>query len=126
MNVPPSEKTVDVRIIDAAFRIINGRPAAFMSPPIKAFDRMNALAYSFLIMHKDSDGEERKVLFDLGAPKDWENDLPPSVAQGVKKWERAGIEVKVKHYLSDIVKDSGIPLEDINAVIWRYAALSVL
>lgn len=126
MNVPPSNQTVDVRIIDTTLRIINGRPAAFMSPAINGFDRMNALAYSFLITHQDSKGKKRKFLFDLGAPQDWKNDLPPNVAQGVKKWERAGIQVEVKHYLSDILKDSRIPLEEIEAVIWRYAQLFIL
>jgi len=91
-----------------------------MSPIIKGFDSMNALAYSFLISHKDINRKETKLLFDLGAPKDWKNDLPPSVAQGVVKWERAGIEIKVEHYLSDIIKEHNIALGEIEAVIWRY------
>lgn len=123
INVPLSNKTVDVCIIDTTLRIINGRPAAFMSPAIKGFDRMNALAYSFLITHQDSKGKKKKFLFDLGAPKDWKNDLPPNIAQSVKKWEQAGIKVEVKHYLSDILKDSRIPLEEIEALIWRYGLL---
>ena len=119
IKVPASNHTVDVRIIDTTFRLINGRPAAFMSPTIKGFDRMNALAYSFLITHKHN-GKERNFLFDLGAPKDWKNDLPPTVAQGVIKWEKAGIEIEVEKYLSEILKESDIPLENIEGLIWRY------
>lgn len=119
IDVPSSNQTVQVQIIDTTFRIINGRPAAFMGPPIKGFDRMNALAYSLLIRHPGSDGKERKFLFDLGAPKDWKNDLPTPVAEGVKKWEKAGITVEVKKYLSEIIEENGIPLEEIEAVIWR-------
>lgn len=119
IKVPPSNHIVDVRIIDTTFRLINGRPAAFMSPTIKGFDRMNALAYSFLITHKEND-KERKFLFDLGAPKDWKNDLPPAVAQGVVRWEKAGIDIKVEKYLSEILEESGIPLKDIEGLIWRY------
>lgn len=120
IKVPSSNHTVDVRIIDTQFRIINGRPQAFMSPAIKGFDRMNALAYSFLVTHRDSHGKETKVLFDLGAPKDWKNDLPPSISQGVEKWGKAGIKVDAKEYLSDIIRGYGIPLADIEAIIWRY------
>lgn len=121
--VPASDRTVAVSIIDSTFRLTNGRPAAFMSPSIKGFDRMNALAYSFLITHRDPAGKERKFLFDLGAPKDWKNDLPPSIAQNVEKWERAGIKVEAKKYLSDIIKESRIPIEEIEGVIWRHATL---
>ena len=80
---------------------------------------MNALAYSFLITHRDSAGISQKYLFDLGAPKDWATDLPPSVADSVKKWERAGIQIEVEQYVSDILQQSGVALEDIHGVIWR-------
>lgn len=119
IDVPASSQTVDVRIIDTTFRIINGRPQAFMSPAIKGFDRMNALAYSFLITHQDSTGKESKFLFDLGAPKNWKTDLPPSIAQGVEKWERAGIQVSCEKYVTEILEESGIPLESIEGAIWR-------
>ena len=91
-----------------------------MSPAIKGFDRMNALAYSFLITHRDrSTGEERRFLFDLGAPKDWKNDLPPTVADGVKKWEKAGIQITCEKYLSELLEESGIRLESIEGMVWR-------
>jgi hypothetical protein len=91
-----------------------------MSPAIKGFDRMNALAYSFLITHRDgSTGKERRLLFDLGAPKDWKNDLPPSVADQVKKWEKVGIRIECEKYLSEILEDSGIRLESIEGMVWR-------
>lgn len=81
---------------------------------------MNALAYSFLITHRDASGKERRMLFDLGAPKDWKNDLPPGVADSVKKWEKAGIQIKCEKYLSEILVDNGIPLESIESLIWRW------
>ena len=126
INVPPSNNTVDVHIFDTKFRIINGRPQAFMSPAIKGFDRMNALAYSFLITHRDvAIHKEQRLLFDLGAPKDWKNDLPPSVADNVKKWERAGIRIQCEKYLSEILEESGIRLDSIDGMIWRYVVLPV-
>ena len=118
-NIPASSHVVDVCIFDTSLRIINGRPQAFMSPAIKGFDRMNALAYSFLITHRDAAGRERNYLFDLGAPKDWENDLPPSIASSVKKWERADIHVEVKQNLSEIIEQSGLALKNIEGIIWR-------
>ena len=121
VDVPQSTHTVDVHIFDTTFRIINGRPQAFMDPAIKGFDRMNALAYSFLITHRDNlTSTERRLLFDLGAPKDWKNDLPPSIADNVKKWERAGIRIECEKYVSEILEESGIPLESIEGMVWRY------
>lgn len=120
VDIPSSTHTVDIHIFDTTFRIINGRPQAFMSPAIKGFDRMNALAYSFLITYKDSrTGVQQRLLFDLGAPKDWKNDLPPSVADGVKKWERAGIRIECRKYLSEILEENGIPPESIEGMVWR-------
>ncbi|KAK3722160.1 hypothetical protein LTR37_002593 [Vermiconidia calcicola] len=120
IDVPASTHTVDVRNIDTTFRLTNGRPAAFMSPAIKGFDRMNALAFSFLITHKGARGNETTYLFDLGAPRDWATDLPPDIAQGVAKWERAGINVEVKQNLADILTDSGMSLKDIHGAIWSH------
>ena len=120
ISVPSSSSTVDVQIVDTTFHIVNGRPQAFMSPAIKGFDRMNALAYSFLITYRDpSTGKERRLVFDLGAPKDWKNDLPPSVADQVKKWEKVGIQIKCEKYLNEILEDSGIDLQSIESMVWR-------
>ena len=119
IKVPPSTQTVDVQIFDSTFRIVNGRPQGFMSPHIKGFDRMNALAYSFLITHRDSKGSTRKFLFDLGAPKNWKTDLPPKVADEFKKWERAGIQIKIEKYVSEVLVDHGVALEDLAGIIWR-------
>lgn len=81
---------------------------------------MNALAYSFLISHKDpKTGIHQRLLFDLGAPKDWKNDLPPSVADGVKKWERAGIRIECEKYLSEILEEGGVRLDSIDSMVWR-------
>ena len=121
IDIPSSTSTVDVQIFDTTLRILNGRPQAFMSPAIKGFDRMNALAYSFLITHKDaSTGRERRLLFDLGAPKNWKDDLPPAIADSVKKWERAGIQIECKKYLSELLDESGVPLDSIDAMVWRF------
>lgn len=119
VTIPSSSQTVDVRIFDTTFRILGGRPQAFMSPLIKGFERMNALAYSFLITHKGSNGKERKFLFDLGAPKNWKEDLPPSIADNVKKWERAGIQIECKQYLTELLRDNGVSPEEIEGMIWR-------
>jgi len=119
VTIPPSTQTVNVQIFDTTFRILGGRPQAFMSPLIKGFERMNALAYSFLITHKDSNGKERKFLFDLGAPKNWKEDLPPSIADHVKKWEKAGIVIECEKYLTELLRDHGVVLEEIEGMIWR-------
>jgi len=119
LGIPISAKTVDIHIFDTQFRILNGRPQAFMCPPIKGFDRMDALAYSFLITHTGDHGKISRYLFDLGAPKNWKQDLPPPVADEVKKWERAGIVIESPKYMTEVLEENGLRAEEIDGLVWR-------
>jgi len=84
---------------------------------MKGFETFDACAYSFLIKHKDSkSGKERRLVFDLGGPKDYKNDLPPAVVHQFSQW---GCEVIVDKYVSEILEENGVPLDSIEAVVWR-------
>ena len=72
LNIPPSDSTVKVSIIDSTTRI--EIPAeVFLTPKIEGHDILKAPAYSFLI---ENVAKSQKILFDLGVRKDWENMAP--------------------------------------------------
>jgi hypothetical protein len=75
LNIPPSNATVHVQLIDTTSQINGIAVAPFFEPPIKGHDALNCPAFAFLITHPTL---ERSLIFDLGVRKDWEN-LAPKV-----------------------------------------------
>lgn len=109
LNIPPSRSTARLYIIDTTLDA-NVPSAHFIGPPIKGFDNLRLIAYSFLIVHYDRAGNERKSIFDLGNPKDIEGDLPPAVAEMI---QRSDGHMKIDKYVSDILIEHRV------AIIWR-------
>ena len=115
VNIPASSSTVRVSIIDTSLDAY--LPTShFFGPTIKGFENFRAVAYAFLITHTDNNGKERKIVFDLGTPKDLEQDFPPSVGEGVKAMFGS---IKVDKYVSEILEENNIPIESIESVVWR-------
>ena len=111
LNIPSSQSTVIVHVIDTTARLqVPSR--IVLEPEIKGFDTLDAPTFSFLIEHPTSG---RKVLFDLGMRKDWEN-LAPVI---VRQIENAGTKVNVEKGVADILNDGGVKPEAIEAIIWR-------
>lgn len=110
--VPAGTQTVQVRIIDSTTRI-GKLPANFlMKPPVHGLQYMPVLpAWSFLIEHASG----RKVLFDLGVPKDYYA-FSPTVT---KHLERQGWEVSVDKDVIDILEENGLAPCQISSIIWR-------
>lgn len=71
----------------------------------------------FVLTHTDSGGKVRRVLFDLGARKDWEN-MAPHVVQATKAIEGAILEPMEN--VADLLERGGIDRASIEALIWRY------
>lgn len=115
LNVPISNSTVRVSIIDTT---IDGDipTAPFMGPPIPGFERWRAVGYAFLVTHTDADGNVRRVVFDLGLPKDLANDFPPPVIEATVE---IGVIMTAEKYVSEILSENGVSLEDIEALILR-------
>ncbi|KAL9612333.1 MAG: hypothetical protein Q9167_003066 [Letrouitia subvulpina] len=70
-------------------------------------------AYSFLIEHP---GDGRKLLFDLGVRKDWEN-LSPSIVKHIKAWNA---KVSVEKGVAEILEEGGVNPQEIEAIIWSH------
>ena len=83
-------------------------------PPIKGFDRLKCGTWSFHIEHPSG----RKLLYDLGCRKDWEN-LPPAL--GLEKMVGEGyLGLEVEKNVSEILTEGGVRLEEIEGVIWSH------
>ncbi|KAH6988903.1 hypothetical protein BKA56DRAFT_611187 [Ilyonectria sp. MPI-CAGE-AT-0026] len=115
ISIPPSTSTVSVSILNLPLITTGITTAPFLGPAIKGFETFDVASYAFLIANGD-----RRIVFDLGAPKNWETDLPPSVAAGVQAVIDNGGTVHVEDYLSDILVRESVPLESIESVIWSH------
>ncbi|OAP64179.1 hypothetical protein AYL99_00151 [Fonsecaea erecta] len=112
LNIPPSNSTVSVKIIDSTSWIKVPLGDLF-GPSIPGHDYLSCPAFAFLIEHAPSG---RKVLFDLGTRRDWEN-LAPAIVNTIKSnnWE-----LTVQKNVSEILTDNGVDLASIEAIIWSH------
>lgn len=109
--IPPSSVTVDVSIINTTSRVWDVPTTYFVSPEIPGFSHFDVPAFAFLIEH----GTQGKYLFDLGIRKDYEN-LPPAYYNRIKA---GGWNLSVEMDVADILVQAGVPLTDIQGIIWR-------
>jgi hypothetical protein len=121
LNIPSSSATAQVRIVDTTSTI--DCPAdAFMLPRIGGLDRLIVNAWAFIVEGPEipgANGKRRKIMFDLGVRKDWENLATPLV-EGLKK---RGFRVSVEKDVATLLKEAGERLEDFEAIIWRYSSI---
>ena len=111
LNIPASSSTVSVKIIDIS-TIANVPMHALVTPQVSGIQvAEDAPSYSFLIEHPSG----QKVLFDLGIRKDWHN-LAPAI---VERFKKVGHRPMAKKNVSEILDESGIGKDSIQAVIWR-------
>ncbi|GAD93957.1 hypothetical protein MYCGRDRAFT_67907 [Paecilomyces variotii No. 5] len=110
----PAGNAIRVRIIDSTSRI-KAPVAYFMRPLIEGHDQLMAPAYSFLIEQKSS---SRKILFDLGLRKDWQNH-PPAVQSIISG---PGWEMSVEKNVAEILQENNVDVAGgaIEAVIWSH------
>ncbi|KAK1990187.1 metallo-beta-lactamase superfamily protein [Colletotrichum falcatum] len=117
LGIPASTATVQVSIIDTTFD--GDLPTApFMGPAIKGFERWHGVGYAFLVTHADAEGNERRVLFDLGLPRDGDNDISPPVIEAAKAMDA---RMTAQKYVSEILAENGVDLGSIEALIWSHA-----
>ena len=112
VDIPSSDSTVNVHIINTTSRIRNIPFSVFVEPPIKGLEYLDCPAYSFLI---ENPANGRKVLFDLGVRKDWKN-LAPRIADRIRG---GGWQVTVEKDVAEILQEGGVKPGDIDAIIWR-------
>jgi len=110
----PSGAAAKVQIIDAS-AAIEVPLEVFMSPTIPGHETLHARCFSFLIEQVSSG---RKLLFDLGCRKDWQNFSPAimSIISG------PGWKVEVEKSMSEILQENGVDAAGgaIEGIIWSH------
>ena len=112
LEVPDSPNTIKISIINTTARIDQLPSQYHYEHSYEGFDYLNCPCLAFLIEHPPSG---RKILFDLGMRKDWEN-LAPSIVQMIKA---VGTKVSVQRSVTEILEAGGVRGKDIEAIIWR-------
>lgn len=121
LNIPDSTSTVSVSVIDGVRSFTGAPTGAFFGPGIEGFEKFDVVVFSFLVTHNDpSTSTTRKVLFDIGLPKDWDQYLPPSTVENIKGWVQAGASIDIPKNGAEIIADGGTDLKSIEAVIWSH------
>lgn len=85
-----------------------------VEPEIEGNEQLDCPSFSFLIQHPSG----RRVLFDIGTRKDWEN-LPPAVLRIFKEHSLAA---NVQKNVSEILEEHGFAVSKgaFEAVIWSH------
>ncbi|KAH7380258.1 beta-lactamase-like protein [Phaeosphaeria sp. MPI-PUGE-AT-0046c] len=112
LSFPSSDSIVRLRAIDAKTQM-SVSSKGFIQPVLPGFEVLNLTSITFLVEHLRLD---KKVLFDCGARKDFENFSP-------RIKERLNLNVKGLHVDKDvheIVQEAGFDLEQLDATIWSH------
>lgn len=118
LNIPISDNTVDVSIIDTTSHI-RIDTARFFGPEIRGNETLQACCYSFLIQHHNPFNPSKydTLIFDLGVRKDYENS--PKVLTDMLKYLPSDA-VKVEKSVSTILEENGVALDTVGGVIWSH------
>ncbi|QDS75268.1 hypothetical protein FKW77_000861 [Venturia effusa] len=84
-----------------------------VQPEIANFKTVTCPSYAFLIHHPS---KNRKLVFDLGVRKNWEESAKP-IADRIKK---GGWTVTVEKDVAQTLEENGVPTTEIEAVIWSH------
>ncbi|RAL08780.1 MBL fold metallo-hydrolase [Aspergillus homomorphus CBS 101889] len=112
LDVPQSDHTVRVRMVDTT-TLMSLRTETLIQPLQLGHEFLNLTDVAFLI---ENDALNKKIMFDLGSRKDYWN-LPTVAKRGISKILSA---LKVEKDVGEILKESGVSLEEITSIIWSH------
>ncbi|PGH10922.1 hypothetical protein AJ79_05167 [Helicocarpus griseus UAMH5409] len=111
-QVPQGQETITVKL----FNHVSFGPAhiqRFYKPPVPGLEtHASTPSFSFLLEHPSG----RKLVWDLGIRKDYQN-YSPKIAAYIPTTK---YDIKVTHNVVDILEENGIKGEEIEAVIWSH------
>ncbi|KAF2151572.1 hypothetical protein K461DRAFT_313448 [Myriangium duriaei CBS 260.36] len=112
LEFPWSDSTISVKLINS----VNFGPAIlkrFMAPPAPGLEQFRTSpSLSFLLEHPSG----RKLVWDLGIRKDFEN-YSPSIAEYLPTTH---YKIEVQDNVADILVKGGVDLAGIEAVVWSH------
>lgn len=112
VDIPTGSTCIQVKLIDIC-SISNVGTKSLFTPPVPGFDKIgSAPSFIFLLEHPSG----KKLLFDLGIRKDWEN-LHPVVAERL----HAGTHtLEVQKDIDEFLDEGKVGKDNIDAVVWRF------
>ncbi|KAJ6515092.1 beta-lactamase-like protein [Mycena vitilis] len=113
-GIPRSNATVEVRVFNVANGTLVSDAHEFFLPDLLGYESAVFPMFSFLVEHEAS---QKRLLFDLGIRKDPQN-LVPSLA-GL--YTSGVLQLEPHKDIVELLRDGGIPLVSIDAVIWSHA-----
>lgn len=108
LSIPNSNATVDVKVIHGG--VITVPTFVFWQPVLPGREKSTGLAWSFLV---ENQAKDKRVLFDLGIAKD------PKLWSAAVTAQLDMFEMTVDKDVATQLKEGGISLESVDAVIWR-------
>lgn len=111
VELPAGQQIVTVKLINP----VNFGPAIlsrFMAPAVPGLETFaTSPSHSFLLEHPS----RRKLVFDLGIRKDYEN-YSANIAAYIPTTK---YNIDVEKNVVDILEDGGVKAQEIEGVIWR-------
>jgi glyoxylase-like metal-dependent hydrolase (beta-lactamase superfamily II) len=109
----PAGASIRVSIVDIG-TTIQGPVSGFMGPVQHGHSFLRAPTYTFLIEHSSG----KKLLFDLGVRKDWQN-LAPSVVARIRQ---PGWEIHCEYSIADFLQERNVDVAGgaIDSIIWSH------
>jgi hypothetical protein len=111
--IPPSQSIAQVKMIHAATALGGHIPFIKPDPDLPTIPTTHLDIWTFLIEHPKL---KRRVLFDLGLRKDT-NNLSPAAQEAISP--DGPFPFTVDKDVPDQLVDAGVPLDSIDALIWR-------
>lgn len=108
LSIPSSNATVEVKVLHAGHIAV--LTSIFWEPTLPGRESTSGLSWSFLI---ENIAKDKRVVFDLGIAKNtklW----PPAVVAQLEMFQ-----MRVDKDVATQLKEGGILLEKVDAVIWR-------
>jgi hypothetical protein len=111
VTIPAGRETITVKLMNP----VNFGPAIlnrFMAPPVPGLETFKTSpSHSFLLEHPSG----RKLVFDLGIRKDYQN-YSPKIADYIPTTK---YDIQVSKSVVEILEEGGVKAGEIEAVIWR-------
>ena len=115
LNIPKSNATVRVRAIDTKF-FASLHSDRFLEPVTPGMETLNLTTVCYLLENRDSSGQSKRILFDCGARKDFEN-YPPAIKARLNSIIKG---LKIEADVNDVLEDAGIELKSLDAIVWSH------
>ncbi|TVY16587.1 Cytochrome P450 monooxygenase andK [Lachnellula arida] len=115
LHIPQSSSTVTVKVIDST-AVLTIPLHTLIKPAYTGHELLHAPCIVFLIEHASG----RKLVFDLGMRKDWEN-LAPAFAATIEA-AGPGVKIEIEKDVAEILQENSVDVQGgaIEGIVWSH------